>query len=452
VDYDIVAGVGPNKVLVVGAGKTGVAVAKFCAARGAQVTVTDMRTGAELHAARQELGDRVTWELGKHIQRSFLDADLIVVSPGVPDIEPLQVARRKGVRITGEIELAASFIQAPLVGITGTNGKSTVTALAGEMARQTGKPTFVGGNLGTPLIGAVGTPAATSRGLVVVELSSFQLETADKLNPRAAAFLNLTPDHLDRYASVEDYGAAKLRLAANLRGDDVMVVNADDAFFAAAGEKRRAQTRVLTFSARSSNADAFVDGADLVALGERYPIAELNLIGRHNLGNALAAILLMRGNDLAPYDAVRAALRAFQPLPHRMQLVGSKRGLKFYDDSKATNVDSVVAGLDGFPTPFVLIAGGRDKGGSYAPMVRAMRDNRCRAAVLIGEAADLIAAAIGDAVPIVRAPSMEDAIARAVGAAQPGDAVVLSPACSSYDMFDNYEHRGRVFRAAVEAL
>jgi UDP-N-acetylmuramoylalanine--D-glutamate ligase len=464
VDYDVVAGVGPNKVLVVGAGKTGLAVAEFCQQRGAQVTVTDKRTGAELHAAMQQLGERVTWELGKHIQRSFLDADLIVVSPGVPDIEPLQLARKKGVRITGEIELAAGFIQAPFVGVTGTNGKSTVTALTGEIARQTGKPTFVGGNLGTPLITAVGTPAATLKGLAVVELSSFQLETVEKLHPRAAAFLNLTPDHLDRYASVEAYGAAKLKLAANLIADDVVVVNADDPFFWAAGERLRKRTRVRTFSARRKRddnrraIDGFVDGGDLVALGERYPIGELHLVGRHNLGNALAAILLMRGNELATYDQVRKALATFRPLPHRMQLVGEKRGLRFYDDSKATNVDSVVAGIDGFPTPFVLIAGGRDKGGSYAPMVAAMRNNKCRAAVLIGEAADKIEAALTDddpaydPIPLVRAPSMEDAVARAVERAQPGDAVVLSPACSSYDMFDNYEHRGRVFASAVEAL
>lgn len=462
-DYDVVAGVGPNKVLVVGAGKTGLAVAEFCQQRGAQVTVTDKRTGAELHGAMQQLGDRVTWELGKHIQRSFLDADLIVVSPGVPDIEPLQLARKKGVRITGEIELAAGFIQAPIVGVTGTNGKSTVTALAGEIARQTGRPTFVGGNLGTPLITAVGTPAATSRGLVVVELSSFQLETVDRLHPRAAAFLNLTPDHLDRYAGLEEYGAAKLKLAANLVADDVAVVNADDPFFWAAGERLRKRTRVRSFSARRKHdanrraIDGIVDGKDLVALGERYPIGELHLVGRHNLGNALAAILTMRGNELATYDQVRRALATFRPLPHRMQLVGDKRGLKFYDDSKATNVDSVVAGLDGFPTPFVLIAGGRDKGGSYAPMVAAMRANRCRAAILIGEAADKIEAALNDdpaydPIPVVRASSMEEAVARAVDHAQPGDAVVLSPACSSYDMFDNYEHRGRVFAAAVEAL
>jgi UDP-N-acetylmuramoylalanine--D-glutamate ligase len=460
VDYDVVAGVGPNKVLVVGAGKTGVAVARFCAARGAQVTVTDRRGDDELAAARAALGDKVTWELGRHVTQSFLEADLIVVSPGVPDIEPLQLARQRGVRITGEIELAASFLRAPLVAITGTNGKSTVTALAGEIAAQTGKPTFAGGNLGTPLIDAVDSDAAT-RGIVVVELSSFQLETAERLHPRAAAFLNLTPDHLDRYPSLAAYGAAKLRLAHNLAGDDVMVVNGDDEFFAAAGARYRGHARVLAYSARRTPStspagglplDGFVDGEALVALGERYPIAELNLVGRHNLGNVLAAILLMRGNDLASVAAVRAGLRAFQPLPHRMQLVGRRRSLRFYDDSKATNVDSVVAGIDGFPTPFVLIAGGRDKGGSYAPLVAALAANRCRALVLIGEAAAQIAAAAGATVPIERAASMAEAVARAVARAEAGDAVVLSPACSSYDMFDNYEHRGRVFAAAVEAL
>jgi UDP-N-acetylmuramoylalanine--D-glutamate ligase len=264
--------------------------------------------------------------------------------------------------------------------------------------------------------------------------------------------LNLTPDHLDRYATVEDYGNAKLRLARKLGPDDVMVVNADDEFFARAGEKRKQQTRVLTFSARTPNADAFVDDTDLVALGERYPIAELNLIGRHNLGNALAAILLLRGPDLADAATVRAALRAFRPLPHRMQLVAAKRGVRFYDDSKATNVDSVVAGLDGFPMPFVLVAGGRDKGGSYAPLVRALTENSCRAVVLIGEAADKIDAAIAGAVPTLRARSMEQAVELAIVRTERGDAVVLSPACSSYDMFKNYEHRGDVFKECVEAL
>jgi UDP-N-acetylmuramoylalanine--D-glutamate ligase len=450
-DYDVIAGVGPNRVLVVGAGKTGLAVARFCLDRGASVTITDMRSGAELHDARTQLGERVTWELGRHMQQSFLDADLIVVSPGVPDIQPLKVARKKGVRITGEIELAAQFIRAPLVGITGTNGKSTVTALTGEMARASGAPTFVGGNLGTPLIGCVDTPAAAANGLVVAELSSFQLETAERLHPRAAAFLNLTPDHLDRYPSVAEYGAAKLRLALNLAGDDVMVVNADDAYFAAAGERYRGHTRVLTFSTRHKQADGYIDRDELVALGQRYSIAELNLIGRHNHGNVLAAVLLMRGNELCSDEAVRAALRTFLPLPHRMQLVGTRRGVRFYDDSKATNVDSVVAGVDGFPTPFVLIAGGRDKGGSYGPLVHALTSSRCRAVIVIGEAADQIAFAIDDKLPVRNAATLQEAVTLAVARAESGDAVVLSPACSSYDMFDNYEHRGRVFVAAVEA-
>jgi UDP-N-acetylmuramoylalanine--D-glutamate ligase len=450
-DYEIAAGVGPNRVLVVGAGKSGIAVAKFCVERGAKVTVTDKRTGAELHAARQALGDRVQWELGKHMQRSFLDTDLIVLSPGVPEIPELKAARQRGVRVTGEIELASQFIRAPLVAVTGTNGKSTVTALAGEMARKTGRPTFIGGNLGTPLIGAVDTAETSVRGLTVVELSSFQLETAETLHPRAAALLNLTPDHLDRYPDLAAYGAAKLRVARNMSGADVLTINADDPFFCNAAKRLAAQTRVLRYSTRERGLDGAIEGTELVALGERYPIGELNLVGRHNLGNCLAALLLMRGSELVTYDQARAALRDFQPLPHRMQLVGERRGVRFYDDSKATNVDSVVAGLDGFPVPFVLIAGGRDKGGSYAPLVAALQQNRCRAAVLIGEAAELIAAAIGDALPMLRATSLEEAVALALGRTQPGDAVVLSPACSSYDMFDNYEHRGRVFREAVEA-
>ncbi|HZS42519.1 MAG TPA: UDP-N-acetylmuramoyl-L-alanine--D-glutamate ligase [Polyangia bacterium] len=450
-----------KRVLVVGAGKTGVAVAQFLAGRGARVTVTDRRTGAELHGARESLGDSVQWELGKHMQRSFLDAELIVVSPGVPLLPEIAAAQKKGVPVTGEIELASRFIDAPIVGVTGTNGKSTVTALTGEIARQTGRATFVGGNLGTPLVTCVGTPAASKDGLVVVELSSFQLETVDEFRPRAGALLNLTPDHLDRYASLDDYGAAKLRLARRMGNGDVLVVNADDEWCARAVEPLRAQVSIALFSTRRRDPwlRAFVDGGDLVypleGGVERYPIAELNIIGRHNLSNALAALLMMRDSGLATYAQVRAGLRAFQPLPHRMQLVGEKRGVRFYDDSKATNVDSVVAGVDGFPTPFVLIAGGRDKGGSYAPMVAALQNNSCRAVLLIGEAADQIAAALtaaGERPPHERAATLEAAVARAAALTRPGDSVVLSPACSSYDMFQNYEHRGLAFRAAVEAL
>ena len=440
----------PNRVLVVGAGKSGMAVARFCAARGAQVTVTDKRSDVT-----QEPIPHVTYELGGHVLASFTQADLVVLSPGVPELPEVKAAREKGVRVTGEIELAAGFIEAPIVAITGTNGKSTVTALAGAIALETGRPIFVGGNLGTPLITCVDTPAATAAGIVVVELSSFQLETCEKLHPRAAALLNLTPDHLDRYADLAAYGAAKLRIAQRMQAGDALVVNAEDPFFVAHLPKN---LPVLLYATRDAKAELAgrVDGDALVlridGADERYPIAEMNLIGRHNLGNALASLLLMRKSGLATHAQARAGLRAFQPLPHRMQLVGVRRGVRYYDDSKATNVDSVVAGIDGFPTPFVLIAGGRDKGGSYAPLVDALSHNRCRRVVLIGEAADKIAAAIGDRVPQTRASSLGDAIAKANEVAVAGDAVVLSPACSSYDMFENYEHRGRVFRTEVEGL
>jgi UDP-N-acetylmuramoylalanine--D-glutamate ligase len=450
-DYDVVMGLEPNRVVVVGAGKTGLAVAKFCAERNAHVTLTDKR-----EIPVEEIRG-VEWELGGHRAETFLAADLIVVSPGVPKLPELEAARKKGIPITGEIELAAKFIQAPIVAVTGTNGKSTVTALAGEIAKQTGKPTFVGGNLGTPLITAVGTPAASLKGIVVVELSSFQLETCEQFHPRAAALTNLTPDHLDRYASLDDYGRAKLRIAQRMAGTDVLVVNADDPWIVDAVRPLESHMNVAWFSTRKrERMRAFLDGNDLVQSLEggdfRVPFGEMNLIGRHNCANALAAILLMSESGLAGFPPVSAGLKSFQPLPHRMQLVGEKRGVRFYDDSKATNVDSVVAGIDGFPVRFVLIAGGRDKGGSYAPMVAALKSNPCIEVVLIGEAADKIDAAIAGAVPTSRARTLEDAVKRGAERTQSGDAVVLSPACSSYDMFQNYEHRGRAFRAAVEAL
>jgi UDP-N-acetylmuramoylalanine--D-glutamate ligase len=447
-----------RRVLVVGAGKSGVEAARFLAARGALVTVTDRRTGAELHGAHEALGDRVTWELGKHMQRSFLDAELIVVSPGVPLLPEIVAAQKKGVPVTGEIELASRFIEAPIVGVTGTNGKSTVTALCGEIAHHTGRATFAGGNLGTPLITCVGTPAASHDGLVIVELSSFQLETCETLRPRAAVLTNLTPDHLDRYASLDEYGRAKLRIARNMRAHDVLVVNADDDWFLRALRTPWYRGDLAFYSVRGRGLDAFVDGGELVHApsNDRYPISELQIIGRHNLANAMAAILAMRASGLATYEQTRAGLRSFRALEHRMQLVGERRGVRYYDDSKATNVDSVVAGVDGFPTPFVLIAGGRDKGGSYAPMVAALQKNSCRAVLLIGEAAEKIEAAIAGAQPplanVERAPSLEAAVERACAIAKSGESVVLSPACSSYDMFQNYEHRGRAFRAAVEAL
>jgi UDP-N-acetylmuramoylalanine--D-glutamate ligase len=446
-----------RRVLVLGAGKSGLAAARFCAARGAKVVLSDRRDRAALGSSIAGLPDAIELELGGHRHESFTAAELLVLSPGVPALTQIAAARERGVAILGEVELAARFLRAPIVGVTGTNGKSTVTSLAGQIGKESGRPTFVGGNLGTPLIEAVGSAADREEGLVVAELSSFQLESCETLRPRAAALLNLTPDHLDRYDGLEAYGAAKLRIGAHMNGADVLVVNDEDAFFAPRVAKILPEVKTLRFGReRKAGRHAFVEDRHLVVeIGNfsfRFPTGELRVVGRHNLSNALASLLLMVGSGLCDLEAARRGLRSFEPLPHRMERVGERRGVRFYDDSKATNVDSVVAGLDGFPSPFALIAGGRDKGGSYAPLCEVLRHNRCRGVVLIGEATDRIAEALSGDLRVERAQTLEEAVRYAADLCRPGDAVILSPACSSYDMFENYEHRGRVFRGAVEAL
>jgi UDP-N-acetylmuramoylalanine--D-glutamate ligase len=467
-----------RKVLVVGAGRSGVAAARLCAARGARVTLTDARPDGELGDLAKALPG-VRLELGGHRAGSFTGADLLVLSPGVPPtIAEVAAAKQHGVAITGEAELASRFIKAPIVAITGTNGKSTVTSLCGEIARASGRATFVGGNLGTPLSEAVGTDAALPQGIVVAELSSFQLETCDTLHPRAAVLLNITPDHLDRYPTMTAYADAKLRLVRNLGAGDVFVMNEDDPgcleayrrhvggwlpllTYSTVGRPKHRFSQSVGDGVVELDLGGFVDGESLVlrvpgpaaaVLEERYPRDDLHIVGRHNLGNALAAYLAMRGAGLVAADHVRAGARGFQPLPHRMQLVGEHRGVRFYDDSKGTNVAAVVASIDGFPRPFILVAGGRDKGGSYAPLREALSRNHARGVVVIGEAAEKIAAAVEGVAPIHRAPSMQDAVRIAASLASDGDAVVLSPACSSYDMFKDYTHRGRAFREAVGAL
>lgn len=447
-----------KRVLVVGAGRSGVGVARYACRRGAEVTLTDTKSETQLGEALAGLPAQVERELGGHRLDSFLRAQLIILSPGVaPTMAEIQRAREAGVAITGEIELAARSIAAPIVGITGTNGKSTVTTLCGEIARATGRPTFVGGNLGTPLIECVGTPAAGQEGIVVVELSSFQLETCQRFRPRAAVLLNITPDHLDRYRSFSDYADAKLRVAQNLEEDDLLVVNADDGDVAATMARHPRRGRRLVYSTREGAlTEGRIEGDALVLHleggEERYPTRGLALVGKHNWGNALAAFLAMRGAGLASAEATMRGAATFRPLPHRMELAGEHRGVLYYDDSKGTNVAAVVASLDGFPRPFALIAGGRDKGGSYAPLREMLLANRTRAVVLIGEAADRMAEALRGAVAVRRAGSMEEAVAVAAALTQTGDAVVLSPACSSYDMFRNYEHRGRAFCEAVARL
>ena len=376
-----------------------------------------------------------------------------MLSPGVPEIPELAAARAAGVAITGEMELASRFVSSTLIAITGTNGKSTTTTLAGDMMRATGRPTFVGGNLGEPLADAVWTRAGDARGICVVEASSFQLETVETFRPRVAVLLNVTADHLDRYPDMDAYAAAKARIFAAQTADDFAVVNVDDPLAMRASQG--VDSRRIGFSvARPLPEGGYVSDSTLVIklpdhAPEKYTTNTLPwLLGqRHNQANALAALLASRLAG-ATRAEVQAGLLAFKPLAHRMELVADAEGIAYYDDSKGTNVSAVVAALDGFARPVVLIAGGRDKGGDYAPLADVL-SRVGRAGVLIGEAAEKIEAALRGKVKTERAATMDDAVVIARRLAQPGDAVVLSPACSSFDMFRDYAHRAEVFRAAV---
>jgi UDP-N-acetylmuramoylalanine--D-glutamate ligase len=383
-----------------------------------------------------------------------VSSELIVLSPGVPEIPELVAARAAGVAVTGEIEVASRFIESTIIAITGTNGKSTTTTLAGAVTKASGRPTFVGGNLGDPLALAVGTPAGAPGGACVVEVSSFQLETVETFHPRVAVLLNITPDHLDRYTDLEHYASTKARIFAYQRSSDYAVINVDDPMVVR--HTANVKARRLGFSLEQKLTEgAWLEGEELMlrlpgARPESYPTAVPALVGRHNLANALAALLASRLLGATHAEALRA-LSEFQPLAHRMELVNKAGGVLYYDDSKGTNVGAVVAALDGFPRRVVLIAGGRDKGGDYAPLAAAL-GRVGRAAVLIGEAADKIEAAFKGVVPTRRAATMEEAVETAAAMASPGDAVVLSPACSSFDMFRDYAHRAQVFRDAVDRL
>jgi UDP-N-acetylmuramoylalanine--D-glutamate ligase len=429
-------------VIVVGLGRSGVAAARLCLARGARVTVTDTRQASEL--SREVLDLPVDLRVGGHGEVRFGSADLVVVSPGVPPLAALDAAEREGVLVIGELELASRLIEAPIVAIGGTNGKSTVTTAAASLLEAAGSRVFAGGNLGTPLAEAVGQ----GFDVVVAEVSSFQLERAPTFHPAVSVLLNVTEDHLDRYPSFAAYADAKGNAFVNQTPADVAVVPAGDALCRSQAERGRG--RVITFGA---DADYVVAGAEVVerATGSRFSLAGTGFHGAHNHANAAAAIAVARARGATP-EAVTEGLRRFRPLGHRMALVSEVDGVRYYDDSKATNVGAAVTALLGLTEArAVLVAGGRDKLGSYAPLVDAL-SRKGRAVVVIGEAAPRIAEAVGDAVPVVRAGSLEEAVDRAREIAQPGDAVLLAPACSSFDMFQSYSDRGDQFAAAVRSL
>ncbi|MBI4703683.1 MAG: UDP-N-acetylmuramoyl-L-alanine--D-glutamate ligase [Deltaproteobacteria bacterium] len=432
---------------IVGLGLSGVAAARLCLARGARVTAMDEAPLAELGSPARELAlAGVVLRTGPLVEAELCQADIVVVSPGVPRRPALAAAERAGAEVIAELELGARFLSAPLILVGGTNGKSTVTALVHRMLVEDGRRAFVGGNFGAPLCDAVGG----SWDALVVEISSFQAERVPTLHARVGALLNITEDHLDRYDDFADYARAKGNPFARMTAQDVAVIPAGDALCAA--QAGRGAARRITFGVAADGADVALDSGAIVdgVRGLSYRLQGLRLRGQHNLYNACAAAAVAGAMGGAA-EAIERALAGFEPLAHRTVLVAEMDGVAYYDDSKGTNVGATVAALCGLrEARAVLIAGGRDKQGSYGPLVAALR-RRGRALVAIGEAAERIAAAAAGVLPVARAGSMSEAVAQARRLAEPGDAVLLSPACSSFDMFRNYRERGEAFAAAVQA-
>lgn len=434
-----------KKIVVVGLGRSGIAAADLCLREGATVTATDRLDRSAIGEIALGLENRgATLVLGGHQGIGWNDADMIVVSPGVPSFAELAAAEAAGVEVIGELELACRFVGAPIGVIGGTNGKSTVTTWVGEMLQSAGRRVFVGGNLGTPLAEHTSEPFDC----IVLEISSFQAERVPRLHPRAAALLNVSDDHLDRYDSFEAYVEAKGNVFVNMGPEDTAVIPHGDA--ACARQASRGKARKITFG---PGGDVSVRGEEIVdgTRGWRFPTRGIRVRGGHNELNACASVAMAAalGADEAQ---ITRALVSFRGLKHRAEWVAEIGGVVFLDDSKGTNVGATVAALRGLSVErAVLIAGGRDKLGSYEPLVAALRE-RGRALVVLGEAADRIASAARGVLPTIRVDSMDQAVREAYAVAEAGDAVLLSPACASFDMFRSYAHRGEVFCASVRAL
>ena len=430
------------------------ASALFLKARGAIVTVTDARTPDQLQEEIPLLLDHgIIVETGGHGERTFREKDLIVVSPGVPvDAPPLLQARVLGEPVIGEIELAAQFFPGSIVAITGSNGKTTTTTLAGEIVAASGRPTVVGGNIGTPAISLVEGAAAETT--MVLEISSFQLETIQTFRPRVAVVLNVTPDHLDRHGTFRAYVDAKARIFENQQADDFAVLNADDP--TCAELQGGIKSQVSWFSRKIEvQSGAFVRDGKIYfrgAGGEReiMPLVEIPLKGSHNVENVLAAVVVGMLLGCAP-ETVRQTVRNFKAVEHRIEYVATARGVEYYNDSKATNVDATIKALESFPANIHLILGGKDKGSDYTVLKDLLR-SRVKHVYTIGAAAEKIESHIQGATDVVRAGTLESAVKLAAASARAGDVVLLAPACASFDQFQNYQHRGKVFKQMVISL
>ena len=442
-----------KRVLVVGLARSGLASALLCARYGAKVTATDELVEAKLAETAGKLrAAGVTLALGGHPESIFVEQDLIIVSPGVPaNLPQLELARAQDIHVWGEIELAWHLLHGRLVAITGSNGKTTTTALVGHILEIAHIPVLVGGNIGTPLVSLVDSSSDST--VTVAEVSSFQLETIHAFRPEIAVLLNLTPDHLDRHMSFEEYARAKGRLFENQGESDAAVLNADDQQVAQLVPSR---PQVFWFSRdKRVMAGAFLrgdqiifrrDGAETVLLRRD----EIPLRGEHNLENVMAACIAARLAGAEP-AAIAEGVRSFAGVEHRLEFVAEIGGVSFFNDSKATNVDATLKALEAFATPLLVILGGKDKGGDFTALQQSL-GRHARLVLLIGAAADKIAQQLGNTPPVERTETLDRAVRLAFERAQPGDTILLAPACASFDQFENFEHRGRVFKQIVERL
>lgn len=443
-----------KNVLVVGLARTGVAAAEFLARRGAQVTVSELKPWEEVGAFAEQLRPLgVNLECSGHQPQTFLRAELIVLSPGVPlDLPVLEAARQRGIEIISELELAWRFLRGTVIAITGSNGKTTTTALLGNVFAAAGYSAQVGGNIGTPAITLV--EAASDASVSVLEVSSFQLEAITSFRPNLAALLNITPDHLDRHASMQDYITAKMRLFAYQHGDDFAIFNADDPYAAELSSQVRGHC--FWFSRRHRlDKGAYLEGDWIgfanASVHERIlRRGDVRLKGSHNLENVLAAVCAARLLQVPP-AAIQAAVATFEGVEHRLEFVAEIGGVTFYNDSKATNVDAALKAIEAFPGNLIVILGGKDKGADFSPL-RPVLAERARHILLIGAARRKIAAHLGDGLAMEQLETLPQAVARAAQLATAGDTVLLAPACASFDQFENFEHRGRVFKEEVRKL
>jgi len=442
-----------KRVLVIGLGKTGLATVRFLLERGAKVGVTDEKPLRELTASLSQLSDLHNgFEVKEYNPGSLARVDLVVPSPGVPPSSALlKEAVRRGIPVLSEIEVAFRFLKRPAIAITGTNGKTTTTTLVGELLQGCGKSVFVGGNIGNPLIGVVNGPQPFD--YAVLEISSFQLQWVDHFRPAVSALLNTTVDHLDYHGSFDEYRAAKERIFENQEAGDLAILNADDPFSLPMLGSLQAQIQCFSSSARLRSG-IFLNGGKIRFVtdqyDEEYPLKMIRIPGIHNVENVMAAVLMARACGCSREKIIEVT-QSFRGISHRIEFAADKRGVLFYDDSKGTNVGAVIRALESFPGRVILMLGGRDKGGDFENLIDLIR-KRVKRIVLFGEARQKINSVLGGIVETTVSATLKEAVSAAYSQAVPGDVVLLSPGCTSFDEFTSYAERGRLFQEWVKAL